>query len=167
MSDLDDIMRNSFTVLINRVRSKMRDYAPINRLIEGEESSDLQIAYAIVDVLEDFNNTPPFTKLGLPDFPVPNILVLGVCAELLQSLSILQARNYLPYSDGGISFSISDKSQLYQAMASTLSNQYEAKKTAWKIANNYSKALGYGAFSEYSTLHGLLYSGYVNALYAR
>ena len=37
------------------IRAYLRDFPELNRLIKGEETSDRMIAWAVLDVLDDFN----------------------------------------------------------------------------------------------------------------
>ena len=51
---------------ITLVRAKMRDYPELNRLIEGHETSDREIAFAIMEVWERWSQlVPRRTPLGL------------------------------------------------------------------------------------------------------
>ena len=48
--------------VIGLVRAKLRDYPELNRLIEGRETSDREIAFAIMETIDDFNTTPPLIQ---------------------------------------------------------------------------------------------------------
>ena len=41
--------------LVSMMRMYLRDYPHLNRLIDGEETSDRMIAWAILDAIQDFN----------------------------------------------------------------------------------------------------------------
>lgn len=117
----------------------MRDFAPLNLLIRGEESSDRMIAWATVDFLSDFNGTPPFSAYSLDDMfslNLQNLCVRGTVIGLLQSLMIFYARNHLPFSDGGLSVSINDKAPIIQSMISMFQSAYEQNKRMVKTALN-------------------------------
>lgn len=117
----------------------MRDFAPLNLLIRGEESSDRMIAWATVDFLSDFNGTPPFSAYALDDLfslNLQNLCVRGTVIGLLQSLMIFYARNHLPFSDGGLSVSINDKAPIIQSMLSMFQSAYEQNKRMVKTALN-------------------------------
>lgn len=117
----------------------MRDFAPLNLLIRGEESSDRIIAWATVDFLSDFNGTPPFSAYSLDDMfslNLQNLCVRGTVIGLLQSLMIFYARNHLPFSDGGLSVSINDKAPIIQSMISMFQSAYEQNKRMVKTALN-------------------------------
>jgi hypothetical protein len=134
---------------VNQVRLFMRDYRELNRLIDGVEHSNRQIVWAIMDCLDDFNTTPPFTQFTLFTFPSRSLLLRGVACSLLESLGILQTRNHLNFSDGGLQVGINDKTQYIQSWLQLMKNQYEEKKLRIKVAYNIETAWGGGVFSEY------------------
>lgn len=134
---------------INNVRLFLRDYRELNRLIDGVEHSNRQIVWAIMDCLDDFNTTPPFTQYTLFNFPSRSLLLRGVACSLLESLGILQTRNHLNFSDGGLQVGINDKTEYIQRWLQLLKNQYEEKKMKMKIAINIEQAWGGGSHSEY------------------
>lgn len=131
------------------VRAFMRDYPALNRLISGEEHSDRLIAWAVIDALDDFNTSPPFTGYGLNNFPAPSLLIRGTVIALLESVGLLMTRNHLNFSDGGIQVGISDKTPLVQSWIQLFSNKYEQKKKDLKIALNIENGWGGGLHSEY------------------
>ena len=132
-----------------QIRSFMRDYAELNRLIAGEESSPRQIVWAIFDALDDFNTTPPFTNFNLDTFPSKSLLVRGATISLLESIGLLQTRNHLAFSDGGLLVGVSDKTPFIQSWIQLFRNSYEEKKQRLKVAYNIESAWGGGIQSEY------------------
>jgi hypothetical protein len=135
--------------LVQQVRSFTRDYPELNRLIAGVESSNRQIVWAIMDALDDFNTSPPFTRFGIEDFPSRSLFVRGIVCSLLESVGLLQTRNHLAFSDGGLQVGISDKTPFIQAWLQLFRNSYEEKKVRLKIAYNIETAWGGGVHSEY------------------
>ena len=134
---------------VNMVRLFLRDYRELNRLIDGVEHSDRQIVWAILDTLDDFNTTPPFTGNSVTDFPSKHVLLRGVAASLLESLGVLQTRNHLQFSDGGLQVGVNDKTEYLQRWVQLFRSQYEEKKMKIKIAMNIERAWGGGLASEY------------------
>jgi hypothetical protein len=129
----------AFNAHIQSVRLFMRDFAQLNLLIRGEESSDRMIAWATVDFLSDFNGTPPFASYSLDDLfslNLQNLCVRGTVISLLQSLMIFYARNHLPFSDGGLSVSINDKAPIIQSMLALFQSAYEQNKRLVKTSLN-------------------------------
>ena len=51
---------DTFRAFVQTVRGYLRDFPELNRLVAGEESTDRQIAWSVLDALTDFNGTPPF-----------------------------------------------------------------------------------------------------------
>ena len=135
------------------VRLYMRDYGHLNRLIEGEESDDRMIAWAILDTIEDFNVSPPHVgTFGIDNFPSTSLVREGAVARLLQSVSILATRNYINFSDGGTSVSFTANIPLIQRMSEMLMNSYEQKKMQLKVAMNIESGWGGGFHSDYALL---------------
>ena len=137
--------------IIAIIRMYLRDFPELNRLIRGEETSDRMIAWAIVDVLDDWSATPPFLgPVTIDRFPSLSLLRDGVTARVLESAALLQARNQLSFNDGGITVSVSDKAQLYMNFVQIFWNRYEEKKNRFKASQNIEEAMsGGGQISEY------------------
>jgi hypothetical protein len=140
------------------VRMFMRDFAELNLLVKGEESSDRMIAWATFDFLSDFNGTPPFTGVGLDYIYArgwQSFALRGTVVTLLQSLMILYGRNHLPFSDGGISINMNDKAPLIMQFLSFMQSAYEQNKRNIKTTMNIEQLLSpdsTGLFSDYSRL---------------
>jgi hypothetical protein len=140
------------------VRAKMRDYPALNRLTDGSESSDRDIARAMLLAVDDYNTTPPLLDAAtLVAFPSKDLLVRATIIQLLEELVLLQARNLLPYADGQTQIA-TENPQLYQGIISQLKAEYEAKKFKFKQAKNLSDALGVqvGVSSEYLLINDWL-----------
>lgn len=135
--------------LVSQVRAFMRDYPELNRLIAGYESSNRQIVWAILDTLDDFNTSPPFTNFGISNFPSRSLLVRGVVCSLLESIGLLQTRNHLQFTDGGIQVGVNDKTPFIQSWLQLFRNSYESKKERQKVAINIEQAWNGGIHSEY------------------
>jgi hypothetical protein len=141
---------------VGAVRLFLRDSPELNRLIAGTENSDRQIVWAIFDALDDFNTTPPFTRATLRTFPSKSLLLRATTIALLESVGLLQTRNHLSFSDGGMQVGINDKTPFIQSWLQLFKNSYEEKKQRIKVAMNIETAWGGGSSSEYS---------YVNSFY--
>ena len=144
---------------VGLVRTFLRDYGELNRLITGEEHSDRLIAWAILDALEDFNTTPPMTAYQLTNFPSKSLLRMGAVINLLESVGLLMTRNHLTFSDGGIQVGVNDKTPLIQSWIQLFTNKYEQKKDRLKVALNIENGWGGGVHSEYLWTSGF-YGGY-------
>jgi len=153
-SDLPVANISSLDHFVNQVRTFLRDYKELNRLIQGEESSNRQIIWAIADALDDFNNTPPFTRFTVTSFPSKSLLIRATVISLLESIGLLQTRNHLSFSDGGIQVGISDKTPFIQSWLQLFRNTYEEKKTRLKVSYNIESAWDGGVFSEYRFVNG-------------
>lgn len=134
---------------VNTVRVFMRDYPELNRLVAGVENSNRQIVWAILDCLDDFNTTPPFTNFDLHNFPSRSLLLRGTVCTLIESIGLLQTRNHLQFSDGGITVGINDKTPFLQSWLQVFRNAYEDKKLKLKVGYNIESAWGGGIHSEF------------------
>jgi hypothetical protein len=134
----------------------MRDYPELNRLTDGVESSDRNIATALLLALDDYNNTPPLINAAsLAEFPSVDLLVRGAIIQLIESLGLLQTRNRLPYADGQIQIQ-TEQPQLYMQWWNMFKTDYENKKFRLKQSINLRDALGYqvGMSTEYLLING-------------
>lgn len=129
----------AFLAHIQMVRLFCRDFAELNLLIKGEESSDRMIAWATLDFLSDFNGTPHFTSFTLEDMynrQMQSFAVRGTTIALLQSVMLLYVRNQLSFSDGGTQVKINDKAPMIQACLGLFQSTYEQNKRLIKTAIN-------------------------------
>lgn len=138
----------------------MRDKASLNALLEGEETSGVEIDLAIDLAIDDFIETPPPVWTGgFDDFPSFSILLYGTVIEVLNGAGLLQSRNELNYVDGGISVKTSDKTLLYQRWLDRFETRYERMKIRWKKNRNLESCYG-GVPSEYALAAAYGYSAY-------
>mgnify|MGYP001157124239 CR=1 FL=1 len=150
------VAQQELDLFVSEVRGYLRDYPELNRLIDGEETSDRMIAWSIIDALDDINNTPPFIgNYTCANFPYRSLLLRATVISILESVGILQTRNQLNYSDGGIQVGVSDKTPLIFQWLQMLRMSYESKLSKWKISMNISQALdNTSVMSDYYFLGG-------------
>jgi len=85
----------------------------------------------------------------------------GVVSQVLESVAILQTRNQMQYSDGGISVSVSDKAPMLIQFAQMFRNRYEQQKIRTKSSLNVEYAFeGGGIESEYFVINGVYFSNF-------
>lgn len=152
---LSDEMNN----FIRTVRLYTRDYPQLNRLIKGEESSSRLIAWAVLDFLSDFNQTPPplgtYSFERLMELGYQNLARYGTVISLIESVGLLQTRNQLNFSDGGINVAVSNKTPMLQSWIQMFRNKYEQDKLKIKVSLNIQQILGEcGVHSEYAGING-------------
>lgn len=136
------------------LRLFLNDTPELNRLIRREESDDPKLDLAIDLALDDYNITAPLLQTHqLSNFPSLYLLIYGATIQVLRSAGILQSRNELAYSSGGVSVRIFDKTALYQSWIAQFMAEYERKKQNYKISANINGALAGGVQSEYSILN--------------
>lgn len=134
----------------------LRDQPELNRLIDGEETSDRMIAWAVIDALDLINNTPPFIgTYTCASFPMRSLLMRGTVISILESVGLLQMRNQISYSDGGITVSASDKAPMIMQWIQMLRASFDDRLNRWKVATNISQAMeGASVMSDYYFLGG-------------
>jgi hypothetical protein len=136
------------------LRLFLNDTPELNRLIRREESDDPKLDLALDLALDDYNITAPLLQTHVfSNFPSLYLLIYGATIQVLRSAGILQSRNELAYSSGGVSVRIFDKTQLYQSWITQFVAEYERKKQNFKISTNINNALAGGVQSEYSILN--------------
>lgn len=135
----------TFKNFVEYVRTFMRDFGELNRLVRGEESNDRQIAFAVVDALEDFNGSPPFTSLSLEtllhQYHQSSLLCRMSACVVVESVGLLQTRNQVNYSAGGTNLGVNDKTPLLMQWYKLFKNETEQKKMRAKVAMNIQNAL--------------------------
>lgn len=145
---------------VQMVRAFMRDIPELNRIVAGEESSDRQIAWAVLDALADFNGTPPLTNYSLEELLQINqhhLLLRMTAISLIESVGLLQTRNHINYSTGGTSVGVNDKTPMLMNWLGYFKSSTEQKKQRVKVALNIGGILGpsnSGLFSEYWAVNG-------------
>lgn len=136
------------------LRLFLNDTPELNRLIRRQESTDEKLDLAIDLTVDDFNITAPLlADYNVSNFPSFALLIYGATIQVLRSAGLLQSRNELAYSSGGVSVRIFDKTQLYQSWIAQFVAEYERKKQNYKISLNINSSLARGVASEYSILN--------------
>lgn len=145
----------TFQAFVASVRGYTRDFPELNRLIAGTESTDRQIAWAVLDALSDFNGTPHLTSLSLEDLLQRNqhaLLIRMTVISLIEQVGLLQTRNHINYSTGGINVGVSDKTPLLMQWLQYFKSSTDQRKQHVKVALNIEGILGpsnSGVHSEY------------------
>lgn len=157
-------MTDTTRSFVQMVRFYMRDIAELNRLVAGEESSDRQIAWAVLDALADFNGTPPLlgnqTLEGLLSAGQAPLLLRMTVIALIESVGLLQTRNHINYSNGGITVGVNDKTPMLMNWLQYFRSLTEQRKLQVKVAMNIAGLLNSGS----SGVHSEYWA--VNATYA-
>ncbi|NBS68774.1 hypothetical protein EBT31_07635 [bacterium] len=162
MSTSPEAARLRLNQMVVAARDSMRDYAELNRLISGVETSDRMFKTAILDTIEDWNVSPPWlTPFTIENPPPWSILRFGVIAYVLDSLVVLQNRNNISFNNGGISVQISPE-RMNAQLAEGYRARYERKRDEYKAAQNIAAALGPSATAtEYSFIN----DGFLHGVY--
>jgi len=148
-------MSDAMKAFVHEVRLFLRDAPELNRITAGEESSDRMIAWSVMDALSRFNGTPHVTFYTLEDLLAiqQNHLLLRMTVEtLLESIGLLQTRNHLNYSAGGINVGVNDKTPLILEWLRLFKSTTEQRLQQVKVGLNVESILGsdqVGVHSEY------------------
>jgi len=148
-------MSPTMRAFVQQVRLFLRDFAALNRLIAGEESSERMIGWAVLDAVSRFNGTPHFTRFALEDLlgmQLQNLLTRMTTESLLESVGLLQTRNQINYSNGGINVGVNDKTPLIMNWLQLFKSTTEQRLGQTKVAINIGYILGpanAGSASEY------------------
>lgn len=157
-------MSESTRDFVQMVRFYMRDFPELNRLVAGEESSDRQIAWAVMDALSDFNGTPPLignaNLEGLLSLQQHSLLLRMTVINIIESVGLLQTRNHINYSNGGITVGVNDKTPMLMNWLQYFKTTTDQMKLRVKVAMNIASILG----PSNSGVHSELW--WVNASYA-
>jgi hypothetical protein len=156
-------MSPAFQDFVQMVRLYMRDFPELNRITAGEESNDRQIAWAVLDALSDFNGTPHLTSYTLDEllqFNQHALLRRMTVIALIESVGLLQTRNHINYSDGGLNVGVNDKTPLLMNWLQYFKAFTDQLKQRVKVSLNIQGILGPSNAGVHSELW------YVNATYA-
>ena len=151
---------------VSLVRGYMRDFPELNRLVAGQESTDRQIAWAILDAVSDFNGTPHFTQYTLEDllaYSQHALILRMTTVALIESVGLLQTRNHLNYVNGGFNVGVNDKTPLLMQWLQYFRSTTDQMKQRVKVAMNISSILdssNHGVFSEYWSVHSSYIGGW-------
>lgn len=152
LPDLNDPL---ITQLAAYAREFMRDYPILNRLTAKWDHSPRHLKWCVVDTASDWQSTPPFIGQTLGtviEKGWQSLFTRGVIIRALESLGILHMRNFLSYSDGGMSVQ-TENPQMIQSWLQMMKNEYEEKKQRALIALNLEQALGTRASGVHSELY--------------
>lgn len=148
-------MSQTMRTFVQVVRSYMRDMPELNRLTAGQETGDRMIAWCVLDALSRFNGTPHFTTYSLEEVLQRNqqflMLRLTVIA-VIESVGLLQTRNHINYSDGGLNVGVNDKTPLLMNWLQYYRSFTDQLLQRVKVALNIEGILGpsnQGVHSEY------------------
>ena len=138
-------MSPTMAAFVQMVRGYMRDFAELNRLVEGEETTDRMIAWCVLDALSSFNGTPHLTNYSLEELLQRNqaqLMLRMTVVAVIESVGLLQTRNHINYSDGGLNVGVNDKTPLLMNWLQYYKSYTEQLKQRVKVAFNIEGILG-------------------------
>lgn len=139
---------------IDEIRLYIKDFAEDNRLLDGEEFTDIEIKLGMDLAISEYNMMPPGSSVNRVTFPNKALLMSGTLYKLFAGRAALLSRNTMNYSDGGISVPVEERAQLYTSLASMYQNDFVNGARMLKTAYNL-EVLGWGGVrSDYSNMPG-------------
>lgn len=138
---------------VRMVRLFLRDFSELNRLIRGEETNDRMILWATMDAVSAFNGTPQLTNFTLDELLERNlhhVMLRLTTISIIESVGLLQTRNHINYSTGGINVGVNDKTPMLLNWLQYFKSTVEQKVQQVKVAINVESILGYGASGVHS-----------------
>ncbi len=131
------------------LRRFVRDYPELNRLLRAQEHSLEDIDLALDLTVAEYNaKLPPIGDVTIDTYPNLWLLLHGGAVHLIRSAGILQARNRLPYSSGGISVRMFDKTEIYMQWVREFIQDYSHTLSESKLSVNLQGGWG-GVHSAY------------------
>jgi len=135
-------IRKSEDELLKRLRTFLGDTPEKNRLIPDTELTDDELKLALEMALDEYNHFPPFEARTYENLPSLTLILHGAAIQALIMAGIVQNRNYLNFSDGGIQEVISDKGQAYQGWIQMLMGKYREETLGLKTSLNMEQGFG-------------------------
>lgn len=149
MSDKSEDMNKDD--MVETLRRFLKDYGELNRILDRDrELEDDDLEQALEMAVDEFDMMPPILSIdfSVDNFPSKSLLLHGAAIWALESAGILQSRNRLNYSDGGIQVQVSDKAQSYQSWIQMFLQRYQRRAKQIKRQLNLERAYG-NVHSEY------------------
>lgn len=127
------------------VREYLRDFPELNRLLAGVESGDRFIAWAVLDAMSWFNGTPHLTAFSIDDLLAIQqhwLLLRMTSVTILESVGMLQTRNHINYSNGGLNVGVNDKTPLIMNWLQYHRSYIDQRLQQVKVALNIESIIG-------------------------
>ena len=126
--------RQKMIHLFDAFRTEIHDADAELNILNGEEieNSNLKILKYFQRAIRDLNSGSPISNYTINDFPDEGLLIDGAVIFYLIANGVLQMRNQLDYSDGGLAIGMFNKTGQYQSWAQFLLQAYQQNKMAFK-----------------------------------
>lgn len=128
--------------LIPLLRTFLGDTPEDNKLIPDQELSDDKLGLALDMALDEYNHTPPFEEVTFVGFPSLTLILQGGAIHALVMAGMVNSRNFLNFSDGGVQEVVSDKAAAYQSWIANIVGSYREGALSLKTALNMERNFG-------------------------
>jgi hypothetical protein len=133
------IKREDLDIYIRYLKGYIRDDPSLNRLIDGEQYSPIQLELAIQIGYDRMENTPPHIRLSIIKYPMSMILQSAVLA-LFEMAQMVDVRNSLAYQDNTLNVKDTHEEQ-YGQLIRQFYEQFAAELVKFKTARNIAMAM--------------------------
>jgi len=140
-----ETMSPTMRAFVQVVRDYMRDHPELNRLTAGQETNNRMIAWSVLDAVSYFNGSPPIMGMSLEDLLGRNqhaLLLRLTVITILESVGLLQTRNHINYSNGGLNVGVNDKTPMIMNWLQYYKASAEQMMMRVKVAFNIEGILG-------------------------
>ncbi len=151
LKEFTNSQRQKLDKAIQYLRLFLRDDENYNVLLNGKESSDEELEFALIMTISDYNSTEPFLDpVSIDTYPSLSLLMTGGAIYTLKSAGLIQKRNGIQYQVANSSFQRFGKGNEYLNWIQSLIQLYEEKVRSYKRAQNVSQTLHMkGVHSDY------------------
>jgi hypothetical protein len=150
-----ETMSPTMKVFVQIIRDYTRDHPELNRLIAGQETGNRMIAWCVLDAVSRFNGTPQITGFTLDELlqrQQQHLMVRLTVETILESVGLLQTRNHINYSNGGINVGVNDKTPMIMNWLQYYKSYTQQLLQRVKVAINIESILGAGNVGVHSEL---------------
>ena len=128
------VKREDMDVYLRYLKGYIRDEARLNRLIDGEQYSPIQLELAIQIGYDRMENTPPHIRLSIIKYPV-NLILQAAALALFEMSQIVDVRNSLTYQDNTLNVKDTHEEQ-YGQLVRQFYEQFRIELGDFKKARN-------------------------------
>lgn len=137
LEEFTEKQRKTLDKAIKYLRLFLRDDENYNVLLNGQESNDEQLEFALLMTISDYNSTEPILDpVNIDTYPSFSLLMTGAAIHTLKSAGLIQKRNGIQYQVANSSFQRFGKGNEYLNWVQSLLQLYEEKVRSLKRSKN-------------------------------
>ncbi len=140
----------TFSEYVEALRTYFKDKSEYNILLTfKEENYDEELELYVKMAISQINMIPPgflnqYNEESIVNFPFASLVIMEATWFALESNNIVQARNDLPYSNGGVTIQVEDRNRYMPAISVLWNNLIQSRSlySTYKKSQNISSILG-------------------------